>query len=135
MLTDEFGISNKGEVRCPVLKKVRRDRTKLIVDKALVSMLDRAVGDFTVQDVRGETIDLGYRYTPNGAAISSRLNKHMGAGLLRVVRERGIGGNPRVWAFTDRSGKLRGLIRIRLERARARRKECSMLLTCFSQNG
>lgn len=106
-----------------VKTKVKHDRAKLMIDKALISMLDRAVRNFTIQDVCGEAIDIGYKFAPSGAAIFGRLDVHTKAGLLKVVRERGSGGNSRIWAFTDHSGKIRGLIRRRLDRARRRKSK------------
>lgn len=100
---------------------MKKDRINLIIDRALVSMLGRVVEKFTIQDVRGETIDIGYKMSPSKAYIYGRLDRHTNAGLLRLVSER-AGGNSRVWTFTEDSDKIRELVLKRLERRRNLRK-------------
>lgn len=80
-------------------------------------MLDRAVEKFTVQDVRGQTIDMGYRVTPSTSSIYGRLDRHTNADLLRQVGER-AGADSRVWMFTEDSGKIKDLVFRELQRRR-----------------
>ena len=89
----------------------------LIIDRALLSMLDRAVGKFTAQDVRGEAIDMGYRGTPSASSICGRLDRHTNADLLRQVSGR-AGANSRVWMFTEDSDKIKDFVFKELQRRR-----------------
>jgi predicted NAD/FAD-dependent oxidoreductase len=91
--------------------------TNLIIDRALVSMLDRAVQKFTAQDVRGEAIDMGYRGTPSTDSICRRLDRHTDADLLRQVSER-ASSDPRVWMFSEDSDKIKDFVFKGLERWR-----------------
>jgi len=84
-------------------------------------MLDRGVEKFTTQDVRGEMIDMGYKFTPSNSGIIRRLDRHTDAGRLGQVSER-ASSDPRVWMFTEDSGKIRESVLIRLERRRNSRK-------------
>ena len=87
----------------------------LIIDRTLLSMLDRAVGKFTAQDVRGEAIDMGYKGTPSTSSICGRLDRHTDADLLRQVSGR-AGANSRVWMFTEDSDKIKDLVFKELQR-------------------
>ncbi len=89
----------------------------LIIDRALLSMLDRAVEKFTDKDVRGETIDMGYRGAPSTSSIYGRLDRHTDADLLGQVSER-AGANSRVWMFTEDSDKIKDLVFKELQRRR-----------------
>jgi hypothetical protein len=89
----------------------------LIIDRTLLSMLDRAVEKFTAQDVRGEAIDMGYRGAPSTSSICGRLDRHTNAGLLEQVSER-AGADSRVWMFTEDSDKIKDLVFKELQRRR-----------------
>ena len=95
--------------------------TNLIIERTLINMLDRAVEKFTIQDVRGEMIDMGYKVTPSTSSIYGRLDRHTNAGLLRQVSER-AGANSRVWMFTEDSDKIKDLVFKELQRRRDLRK-------------
>ena len=80
---------------------MKRDRVNGIIDKALVSLLERGIRKFTAVDVQAETIELGYSTEPSRPYINLRLRGYSESDLVNLVAN-----VPMVWEFTESRDRI-----------------------------